>query len=113
MGYVHTGRLVRCSPDSELLLDTGLNELTNGRAGGAGASGGEGGPGPSGRSEVLPRSEVRSGLKGPAEDAAKSSVAWNAFEHCRHLGTYMGPRPSAPGKIRWGKLLRPSFTPPR
>ena len=97
LGYVHTGRLVRCSPDSELLLDTGLDEFTNGRAGGAGTSAGEGGQGPSDRTE----------------DAATPGLAWNALEHCRYLGTYMGPRTSVPGKIRWGKLLRPSFTPPR
>ena len=109
LGYVHTGRLVRCSPDSELLLDTGLNELTNGRAaGGARTSGGEGGPGPSDLFKFRSTSDR-------TEDAATwtSGVAWNALEHCRYLGTYMGPRPSAPGKIRWGKLLRPSFTPPR
>lgn len=37
-----------------------------------------------------------------------SGVAWNLVDHCRYLGTYMGPRI---GKIRWTKYLKPNYSP--
>ena len=64
LGYVHTGRVVRCSPDSPLLYND--------------------------------------------DDEPGSAIAWNFADHCRYLGTYLGPRAET---IKWRRLLKPNFRP--